>query len=49
MPLNKYIRSLRLKRASLQLNLTNQSIIDIAINAGFRSHESFTRAFKQIT
>ena len=46
-PLNKYIRSLKLKRACHQLNLTNQSIIDIAINAGFHTHESFTRAFKQ--
>ena len=47
MPLHKYIRSLRFKRACMQLNLTNQSIIDIAINAGFHTHESFTRAFKQ--
>ncbi|WP_158522364.1 helix-turn-helix domain-containing protein [Paraphotobacterium marinum] len=47
MPLNKYIRSLKLKRACLQLNLTNQPIVDIAINAGFHTHESFTRAFKQ--
>ncbi|CEG57405.1 Transcriptional regulator, AraC family [Legionella fallonii LLAP-10] len=46
--LQQYIRWLRLKRAAHQLVVENdKSIIDIAINAGFESHESFTRAFKQ--
>ncbi len=46
--LQQYIRWLRLKRAAHQLIVENdKSIIDIAINAGFESHESFTRAFKQ--
>ncbi|OCH97850.1 AraC family transcriptional regulator [Legionella jamestowniensis] len=46
--LQQYIRWLRLKRAAHQLIVDkNKPIIEIAINAGFESHESFTRAFKQ--
>ncbi|MBL7481504.1 AraC family transcriptional regulator [Legionella bononiensis] len=46
--LQHYIRWLRLKRAAHQLIVNKEtSIIEIAINAGFESHESFTRAFKQ--
>ncbi len=46
--LQQYIRWLRLKRAAHQLIVeNNKSIIEIAINAGFESHEAFTRAFKQ--
>ncbi|MGQ3889269.1 AraC family transcriptional regulator [Legionella sp. CNM-1927-20] len=46
--LQQYIRWLRLKRAAHQLIVEkDRSIIDIAINAGFESHEAFTRAFKQ--
>ncbi|ASQ44955.1 AraC family transcriptional regulator [Legionella clemsonensis] len=46
--LQQYIRWLRLKRAAHQLIIDkNKPIIEIAINAGFESHESFTRAFKQ--
>ncbi|WP_032112529.1 AraC family transcriptional regulator [Candidatus Paracaedibacter symbiosus] len=47
--LQQYIRWLRLKRAAHQLIVNkDNTIIEIAINAGFESHESFTRAFKQI-
>lgn len=46
--LQQYIRWLRLKRAAHQLIVCKDStIIEIALNAGFESHESFTRAFKQ--
>jgi AraC family transcriptional regulator len=46
--LQQYIRWLRLKKAAHQLIVHKEmSIIDIAINAGFESHESFTRVFKQ--
>lgn len=46
--LQQYIRWLRLKRAAHQMIVEKEkSIIEIAINAGFESHESFTRAFKQ--
>src|SRR5580692_146497 len=47
--LQQYIRWLRLKRAAHQLIVDKEkSIIEIAMNAGFESHEAFTRAFKQI-
>lgn len=46
--LQQYIRWLRLKRAAHQLIVDkDKAIIDIAINAGFESHEAFSRAFKQ--
>jgi AraC family transcriptional regulator len=46
--LHQYIRWLRLKRAAHQLKIDkNQSIIHIAIQAGFESHEAFSRAFKK--
>lgn len=47
--LQHYIKWLRLKRAAHQLIVEkDMTIIEIALNAGFESHESFTRAFKQI-
>lgn len=46
--LQQYIKWLRLKRAAHQLIVDkDQSIINIAINAGFESHEAFSRAFKK--
>lgn len=46
--LRQYIRWLRLKRAAHQLIVEqDRSIIKIAIDAGFESHEAFTRVFKQ--
>jgi AraC family transcriptional regulator len=46
--LQQYIRWLRLKRAAHQLIVDkDQSIINIAINAGFESQEAFSRAFKK--
>lgn len=44
--LKAYIRSRRLANALEKLLITNQRILDIAIDAGFESQESFTRAFK---
>lgn len=47
--LQQYIRWLRLKRAAYQLAIhKDQSIINIAIDAGFESHEAFSRVFKQM-
>lgn len=47
--LHQYIKWLRLKRAAHQLIVNkDQSIINIAINAGFESHEAFSRAFKNV-
>lgn len=46
--LQQYIKWLRLKRAAHQLIVErDNTIINIALDAGFESHESFTRAFKQ--
>ncbi len=46
--LQQYIRWLRLKRAAHQLIINkDQSIINIAVDAGFESHEAFSRVFKQ--
>ncbi|HEV8051072.1 MAG TPA: AraC family transcriptional regulator, partial [Parachlamydiaceae bacterium] len=47
--LQQYIRWLRIKKAAHQLIIfKNRNILDIALDAGFESHESFTRAFKQM-
>jgi len=44
----RYIQLLRLRRASYQLAFSDsQRIIDIALEAGFESPESFSRAFKK--
>lgn len=46
--LQQFVRWLRLKRAAHQLIVdADTPIINIAVNAGFESHEAFTRAFKQ--
>jgi AraC family transcriptional regulator len=42
----EYVRRLRLERAAGQLKLGSASVIDIALNAGYESHEAFTRSFK---
>ena len=41
----EHIRRLRLERAAFRLTSTNRSVIDIAFDAGYDTHESFTRAF----
>ncbi|NVK22920.1 MAG: GyrI-like domain-containing protein [Kangiellaceae bacterium] len=47
--LHKYIQLLRLKKASYHLAFEPAlKIIDIALDAGFESHEAFSRAFKKI-
>jgi len=40
-----HIRRLRLERAAVQLKHGVQGILPIALDAGFQSHEAFTRAF----
>jgi len=48
-PVAQYIRWLRLKRAAHQLCVNrSDSVMTIALNAGFESHEAFSRAFKQM-
>ena len=41
----QHIKRLRLERAALRLRTTSRSIIGIALEAGYESHEGFTRAF----
>ena len=42
----EYVRRLRLERSATQLKLGSASILDIALEAGYDSHEAFTRSFK---
>lgn len=43
--LKEHIRRLRIERAASDLKHTNNSIINIALDAGYQTHEAFTRAF----
>jgi AraC family transcriptional regulator len=46
--LNKYVQLMRLKRASYQLAFQPDArILEVALNAGFESPESFARVFKK--
>jgi AraC family transcriptional regulator len=47
--LQAHIRRLRLERAAGQLGRGEESILRIALKAGYESHESFGRAFKTMT
>ena len=44
----EYVRKRRLAQAAYQLSHTDEKIIDIALEHGFQSHETFTRAFKKL-
>ncbi|HUR59937.1 MAG TPA: helix-turn-helix domain-containing protein, partial [Opitutaceae bacterium] len=41
-----YRRRLRLERAAVRLRTTSARILTLAVEAGFESHEAFTRAFR---
>ncbi len=41
-----YVRRRRISKAALKLRQTNQSITEIALNTGFETSESFSKAFK---
>lgn len=45
--LKQYTQRLRLEQAAYHLKIQDASILDIALNAGFNNHETFTRAFKR--
>ena len=47
-PVKEYVRQLRLKRAAWELASTQRTVIAIALDAGYETHESFTRAFGAI-
>lgn len=44
----EYMRRLRLEKAAYELKITNFPILEIAIEAGFLSHEAFSKAFKRV-
>ena len=46
MPLRDYLRSRRLAFALKEVRDSEKSLLDIALDYGFSSHEAFTRAFK---
>lgn len=46
-PVMRYIRARRLSEAARALAARNGGILDIALEAGYGSHEAFTRAFRQ--
>ena len=46
MPVMRYVWRRRLSLAALALANTDQSVLTVALDAGYASHEAFTRAFK---
>lgn len=42
----QFSRRVRLQRAAAALLVTQKSVLEIALDAGFNSHEGFTRAFR---
>ncbi len=45
-PVKEYVRRLRLERAATRLKLSGQPVIQVALDAGYETHEAFTRAFR---
>lgn len=45
--LKQYTQRLRLERAANRLVITDAAILDVALDAGFQSHETFSRQFKR--
>ena len=41
----EYVRRLRLEQAANKLRFSDRPVIDVALDAGYESHEAFTRAF----
>lgn len=46
-PVKEYVRRLRLEKAAYRLKVSEEAILSLAIDAGFKTHESFTRAFQR--
>jgi AraC family transcriptional regulator len=44
---NEYVRRLRLESAAVALKTTRRSVLEVALDAGYDTHEAFTRAFRQ--
>jgi AraC family transcriptional regulator len=47
MSVQKYVQLVRLRRSLFQLAFRPHRILDIALDAGYASHEAFTRAFEK--
>ncbi|MEF3306143.1 AraC family transcriptional regulator [Paenibacillus sp. GYB003] len=43
-----YVRKRRLARSAYRIAYTDAKLIDVALENGFRNHETFTRAFKRM-
>lgn len=46
-PLRQHVRRLRLEQGAYRLKISEASILRIALDVGYGSHEAFSRAFKQ--
>jgi AraC family transcriptional regulator len=46
-PVKEYVRRLRLEKAAYRLKVSEETIMRLALDAGFKTHESFTRAFQR--
>jgi AraC family transcriptional regulator len=44
-PVKEYVRRLRIEKGAYRLKISEETILQIAMDAGFKTHESFTRAF----
>lgn len=44
----EHVRRLRLERAATRLKLGAQPVVSIALEAGYESHEAFTRSFRSV-
>jgi AraC family transcriptional regulator len=45
---SEYVRRLRLESAAVALKTTDRGVVRIALDAGYGTHEAFTRAFRQL-
>lgn len=46
-PLRRHVRRLRLEHAAYRLKISQDTILRIALDVGYQSHEAFGRAFKR--
>ena len=47
-PVKEHVRRLRLQRSGRELRDTERTVLEIALEAGYEAHESFTRAFAEM-
>src|SRR5438132_4034806 len=45
---SEYVRRLRLESAAVALKTTDKTVLQVALDAGYGTHEAFTRAFRQM-